>query len=155
MSAEPVALQLVRRLLLATLLLSLVGTISELLLLEHFEDVWQWTPVALIGTALLVLAWYALGRGPRSLNVFRGLMVLFLVSGALGVFLHYRGNVEFELEMYPDMSGWKLFRETMMGATPALAPGSMMQTGLVGLAWAFRHPALRKTDTQSPERSLP
>lgn len=54
-----------------------------------------------------------------------------------------QGNVEFELEMYPDLSGWKLFRDSMMGATPALAPGAMVQIGLVGLAWTFRHPAFK------------
>ena len=45
-----------RTLLLLTLLVSLVGTLAELLLLEHFEDVWQWTPVVLLGAALFTLA---------------------------------------------------------------------------------------------------
>ena len=136
-----------RRLLLVTLIVSLVGTIIELLLLEHFEDVWQWTPIILLFAALLSVGWHALDRGPRSLNVLRGLMVLCMASGLVGVLLHYRGNVEFELEMYPDLSGWKLFKEAMMGATPALAPGAMLQVGLIGLAWTFRHPAFgsRKT----------
>lgn len=143
---EPQPLRTIRLVLLATLLLSLAGTGAELLLLEHFEDAWQYAPLVLVGLAFAVLAWHALDRGPRSLNVFRFLMALFLVAGLLGILLHYRGNVEFELEMYPDLAGWKLFRETMMGATPALAPGSMMQVGLVGLAWAFRHPALGRPD---------
>lgn len=126
---------------LITLVVSLVGTLAELLLLEHFEDAWQWAPIALLAAALLTLGWHALERGPLSLNVLRGLMVLCLVSGFVGLLLHYRGNVEFELEMYPDLSGWKLFKDAMMGATPALAPGAMVQLGLVGLAWTFRHPA--------------
>lgn len=137
----------IRRILLGTLLLSLTGTVSELLLLEHFEDAWQWTPIVLIGSTLLSLGWFSLAKGAGSLNVFRSIMVLCLVSGIVGVALHYKGNVEFELEMYPDMSGWKLFKETMMGATPALAPGAMAQIGLIGLAWAFRHPAGRPKET--------
>jgi hypothetical protein len=132
-----------RRLLLVTLVVSLIGTLVELLLLEHFEDIWQWTPIILLAAALATLAWHALDRGAASLNVLRGLMVLCIVGGAVGVLLHYQGNVEFELEMYPDLSGWKLFRDSMMGATPALAPGTMLQIGLVGLAWTFRHPALK------------
>ena len=132
--------------------MSLVGTIAELLLLEHFEDVWQWTPIILIALALVTLLWHALDRSAASLNVLRGLMVLFVVGGALGVVLHFQGNVEFELEMYPDLSGWNLFRDSMMGATPALAPGAMVQIGLVGLAWTFRHPALTPNATaSSPE----
>ena len=136
-----------RKLLLLTLVVSLVGTLAEPLLLEHFEDAWQWTPIVLLGAALAVLAWHGLERGAASLNVLRGLMVLSMLSGLVGLLLHYKGNVEFELEMYPDLAGWKLFKEAMMGATPALAPGAMMQIGLVGLAWTFRHPAF----TTEPE----
>jgi hypothetical protein len=141
-----------RTLLLFTLVVSLIGTLVELLLLEHFEDVWQWTPIVLLGAAVVTLAWHALDRSAASLNVLRGLMVLCITSGAVGVLLHFQGNVEFELEMYPDLSGWSLFRDSMMGATPALAPGAMLQIGLVGLAWTFRHPALTlNTATKSPE----
>lgn len=132
-----------RKLLLVTLIVSVVGTLSELLLLEHFEDAWQWAPIALLIATLVALALHRLDRGPVSLNVLRGLMVLCIVSGAVGVLLHYKGNVEFELEMYPDLSGWQLFKDSMMGATPALAPGAMLQIGLVGLAWTFRHPAFK------------
>ena len=141
-----------RKLLLFTLIVSVVGTLVELLLLEHFEDAWQWAPIALLAGALLTLGWHALERGPTSLNVLRGLMVLCMASGLLGLILHYKGNVEFELEMYPDLSGWKLFKDAMMGATPALAPGAMLQIGLVGLAWTFRHPAYKSaTDAQPLE----
>jgi len=141
-----------RTLLLVTLLVSLIGTTAELLLLEHFEDVWQWTPIALLTAALLTLGWHALERGPTSLNVLRAIMVLSLASGFVGLLLHYRGNVEFELEMYPDLAGWKLFKDSMMGATPSLAPGAMMQIGLIGLAWTFRHPAFKsQPEAQSHE----
>jgi len=139
-----------RKLLLITLIVSLVGTIIELALLEHFEDAWQWTPIILLAAALLTLGWHALERGATSLNVLRGLMVLSAASGVVGVLLHYRGNVEFELEMYPDLHGWKLFKEAMMGATPALAPGAMLQIGLVGLAWTFRHPAFKPKNPAQP-----
>ena len=141
-----------RKLLLVTLIVSVVGTLIELLLLEHFEDAWQWAPVALLAASLVTLAWHGLEHGVASLNVLRALMVLCMASGLVGLLLHYKGNVEFELEMYPDLSGWKLFKDSMMGATPALAPGAMLQIGLVGLAWTFRHPALKPaTDAQSPE----
>jgi len=141
-----------RKLLFVTLLVSLIGTTVELILLEHFDDVWQWVPIALLIAALLTLGWHALERGPTSLNVLRALMVLFVASGLIGVLLHYRGNVEFELEMYPGLAGWKLFREAMMGATPALAPGAMIQVGLIGLAWTFRHPAFKsQQEAQSLE----
>lgn len=140
----------IRTVLLAALVLGLLGTLIELFLLEHTEDVWQWAPIGLMAAALLVLAWFALSRGPASLRAFRWLMVLFVASGLVGVWLHFKGNVEFELEMYPDLSGLELFKDAMMGATPSLAPGTMIQLGMIGLAWAFRHPAGRKAVSPEP-----
>jgi hypothetical protein len=123
----------VGRLLLALLLFGTVGTVAELLLLEHWDGWKQWVPLVLLGLALPIGTWaLAAPRGPalRSLGILMGLQVL---SGCLGVWFHYRGNVEFELEMSPDAAGWPLFREAMTGATPALAPGTMIWFGLLGL----------------------
>ena len=68
-------------------------------------------------------------------------MLAFVASGGLGVALHYRGNEAFELEMYPSRAGFELVRETLTGATPVLAPGSMSLLGLVGLVVTYRHPS--------------
>ena len=43
--------------------------------------------------------------------------------------------------------------ERLTGATPALAPGAMVQLGLIGLAYTFRHPALRSAATAGAARS--
>jgi hypothetical protein len=137
-----------RRLLAGILLLGLVGTGAELLLLEHTEDPWQLVPVALIGMATALVAWVALrpwGPGRAAVRALRGLMGLFVAAGAVGVVLHYRGNVEFEREREPELGGLGLFSAAMTGATPALAPGVMIQLGLLGLAYAHRHPALARS----------
>jgi len=73
-------------------------------------------------------------------------MLTFVVVGVLGVYQHYTGNAEFELEMYPSRAGLELFRESLKGATPTLAPASLSWIGLIGLAFAFRHPAGHKID---------
>ena len=132
-----------RRLLLALVLFGAAGLIAELALLEHWDDPWQWTPLALLGLVLVVgglLAWLPT---PGRLRAFRALMGLCLIAGVLGVYLHYRGNVEFELEREPTLGGLALLWEALRGATPALAPGALAQLGLFGLAYAFRHPLLR------------
>ena len=67
----------------------------------------------------------------------------FVAAGLLGTWLHYRGNVEFELERTPTLAGWALFRAAMEGATPSLAPGTMIHFGLIGLLFTWRHPAWR------------
>lgn len=125
-------------------LFGLLGSGAELLLLEHTEDFRQWIPLVLMITNLLVLGWHGLTRGPVSMRVFQGTAILFVISGFLGIFLHYQGNVEFELEMYPTITGGELFAKAMKGATPALAPGTMLVLGLLGLAYSYRHPVLRK-----------
>ena len=142
-----------RRVLLGILLLGLVGTGVELLLLKHFEDNWQIAPLALIGTALIVIAWHAVSPGQASLRTFQATMLLFTVSGAVGVLQHFRGNVEWELERSPGAAGVELFRLAVMGATPTLAPGTMLQLGLIGLLYAFRHPILaRGAEPSSSEK---
>ena len=67
------------------------------------------------------------------MRVFQTVMLLFLSSGVLGLYLHYRGNVEFELEMYPSLRGFGLFWEALKGATPALAP-ALTYPGSLSLA---------------------
>jgi hypothetical protein len=132
----------IRRILFWTLVLGLVGTAIELLLLEHFEDWRQRIPLALLGCAALVLVWHAVDRGAAPVRALQIVMLAFGAAGALGLTLHFRGNREFELEMYPTMAGLELFRRTMMGATPTLAPGTMIELALIGFAYTFRHPRL-------------
>ena len=122
------------------LLIGIVGTGVELLLLEHVDGAWQLVPLALIAVSLIVLLRHTRRRSRTTLMALRFVMAVFIISGVLGVWLHYRGNVEFELEMYPSMRGLELFREAMMGATPSLAPGTMIQLGLLGFVYAFRQP---------------
>ena len=122
-------------------LIGAVGTGAELLLLGHTEDLWQWVPLVLMAVSLVTLGWRVVARGSASLRVFQGTMMLIVLSGVVGLWLHYHGNVEFELEMYPGLQGFELFRESMTGATPTLAPGTMLELGLLGLLYTYRHPA--------------
>ena len=134
----------IRILLLALFAFGVVGSSVELLLLEHTEDVWQLSPLILMGLSLVAMVWLAIDERPVSVRVFQIMMLLYIVSGLIGLYLHYRGNVEFELEMYPGLSGVELFWEALKGATPSLAPGTMLVLGLLGLLYTFRHPTLRR-----------
>jgi hypothetical protein len=84
--------------------------------------------------------------------VLQALMLLFVVVGGLGLLLHFKGNIDFELEMQPDASGWPLIWAALKGATPTLAPGAMAQLGLIGLAYTYRHPALGGRASASASR---
>ena len=130
--------------LLFILVLGILGTGTELLLVGHYEDPWQFVPLGLFALALLVIGWQVVSRGPASVRVLQLVMALFVVSGALGAYLHYNMNVEFELELDPELRGFALFKEAIAGATPALAPVTMVLLGMIGLVYTHRHPWLRR-----------
>lgn len=133
-------LSAMRRALFWMLALGLVGVGLELVLLGHYDGAWQWAPLVLIAVGVAVVVWHLASRRRAGLRPLRWLMWVFALSGIVGTWLHYRGNVEFELEMYPDLSGFALFREAMTGATPSLAPGTMILLAAIGLLYSFRHP---------------
>jgi hypothetical protein len=141
-----------RRFVLVALTVGLIGVLADLIVLKHFEDSWQLVPMVLIGLALGVIAWYLLGGGAASVRLLQILMLFFVVAGVAGVVLHFRGNMEFQLDIDPSLRGWDLFTKVIHAkAPPALAPGAMAQLGLLGLAYAFRHPAFgQKAAPESP-----
>jgi hypothetical protein len=130
--------------------MGVVGTAADLLLTGHVEDAWQLAPLALFGASAIVMVWHLARGGRASLRTHQALMGLYIISGFIGTFLHYRANIEFEMEMYPGLAGFELFWKAIQGASPpSLAPGAMIALGLLGLLYAYRHPAL---DTDSPDR---
>jgi hypothetical protein len=150
-SPEPAALQTIRRLLLAILTMAMLGTAIDLLLLAHYEEIWQWLPLALIAAALPVTAWLWRAGTPRAVTSFRVVMVLLVAAGLAGLALHYTGNREFQHEMDPALAGWALFTAVVTAkAPPALAPASMIQLGLIGLLATYRHPAVRRAAGRAP-----
>jgi len=144
--AEPGVPRAMRALLLLILTLGMLGTAADLLLLDHYENVWQVVPLVLIATGLATVAAVTLRSGWLWIAALRIVMVLFLAAGALGILLHYRGNSEFQREMDPSLDGWALVVKVMTAkAPPALAPASMMQLGMIGLLYTYRHPALTRS----------
>ena len=129
-----------RRLLLLTLLLGLLGTLAELFLLAHTEGAWQLSPMLLSGLALGSLAWHGIAGSRGSLIAVRGAMLLLLVCGTIGVWLHLGANLDWERESNPSLGGLELFRAALAGAMPVLAPGSMVPLALVGFAFTLCHP---------------
>jgi peptidoglycan/LPS O-acetylase OafA/YrhL len=141
--AEQVALHTMRQLLLVLVTAGMLGTAADLLLLEHFENAWQLPPLVLIGIALLVVAWLFIGGGPVTVIAMRIIMICFIAVGCVGILLHYNGNSEFQREIDPTLHGWALVVKVMTAkAPPALAPASMIQLGLLGLLYTYRHPSL-------------
>lgn len=138
-----------RKLILALLIAGMVGLLAELYLLDHYEILWQWAPVVALLAGLAAAIAVAVRPVPATLRPFQVVMTLFVIVGLVGVGLHLRGNLEFEREMDPSASGVHLFREALSGAFPSLAPGALIQLGLLGLVHAWKHPALGRSGPSS------
>lgn len=123
------------RLLLLTFALGSAGVAAELLLLEHFEDWRQIIPLVLLGGGIIAAGLHARHRSSGSERLLGGSLLLMAASGIVGQVLHFQGNMEFELEADPAIGRWPLVVESLMGATPALAPGTMVLLAVVGYAY--------------------
>lgn len=139
---DGVMLRRVRRVLLWIVLIGLTGVATELLFLNHDEEFTQVIPLGLIAGAYAVIAWHGLRPGTLSVYAMQLVMGCLVFAGPLGMYLHYSANAEFQREIDPSLSGLALFWKVMAAKTPpALAPGSMSQLGLLGLVYAYLHPA--------------
>jgi hypothetical protein len=143
---EPDPLGTIRKILLWSLLAGSAGTLLELLLIGHDEMATQLAPLVLLAGGGLVSVWAFIAPRAVALRTLQLLMVIFVLSGVVGVVLHYQGNEAFELEMSPTRGGMSLISKTLTGATPVLAPGSMSLLGLIGLAFTYGHPGLRSPE---------
>ena len=123
---------------LGVLLLGFGGLLAELALVAHFEDLAQWIPIGLLAAGLVVLAVdLGLARG-WTLRLVQLTMVLMVAAGGLGIYFHFHGSREFQLEMDPQMRGTTLVWHVLRAKSPpTLAPGSMVQLGILGLGYAY------------------
>jgi len=137
--------ELLRRWVLGVIVLGLIGTVTELLLLEHYEEPLQFVPLVLIATAMIVLAWHVRRQDVASLRAIQIVMGLFVLAGFVGMAAHFRGSAEYQLEIDPDIGRWDLLKKILQAkAPPLLAPGMMIQLGLLGLAYAYTDFRYRK-----------
>jgi hypothetical protein len=123
---------------LGVLVLGLAGTGTELVLLEHYEQALQFVPLVLIVAAVAAIIWQVMRHDAASLRGLEIIMVLFVLAGFAGVVAHFHGSAEFQLDLNPSMTAWELVEKVMRAkAPPLLAPGMMLQMGLLGLAYVY------------------
>ncbi len=113
-----------------------LGTAGELFLLGHYEGGWQLVPILIIGMSLFCMI-IMLVRPLRLINrVFLILMLISCLSGLVGIWFHLKANYEFESELYASKSFSENMWASFSGALPALAPGSMIVFGLIGIVFS-------------------
>jgi len=134
---------MVRRRVLALVALGFVGTAVELWLLAHDEDVKQWIPFLVIAIALTAIVWWwGSTASSAAVRAVQAAMVIVIITGAIGVVLHYRANMEFQLELDPSLGGVALMKKVLEAKSPpALASGNLSLLGLLGLVAVSREPS--------------
>ena len=133
-----------RKILLGIFLIGAGGIAIELWLLNHYEELDQFIPLGLAAAGTIAAVIAAIRPTATTVRVLQFVMLLCVLSGFLGIWFHFQATTEFQLEMDSSLRGWALFRKAIVAkAPPALAPGAMIQLGLIGLAYTFKHPALR------------
>jgi len=142
-------IELLRRWILLILVLGLIGTVTELVLLGHYEQPLQFVPLVLIVAAVGVLWWEFRRHDLASRRAMQIVMALFVLAGFVGFAAHFYGSAEYQLELNPDMSNWELLEKILRAkAPPLLAPGMMLQLGLLGLAYVFSDSRFRRSETK-------
>jgi hypothetical protein len=121
--------------------------VADLLFIGHFEDTNQLIPLVMAGAGLASLGWVAIWPGIAALRAMQFVMLCFIGTGFIGITLHFQANAEFQREIDPAISTRDLFwKVTSATAPPALSPGLMVQLGVLGLVYTYKHPALREQE---------
>lgn len=142
----------IRRFLLALLVFGMSGVLLELVLIAHYEDGAQLIPLVGIGGALAIVAWHALRPDAASVRLIQIAMLALLLTGVTGIALHFDGAAEFQREIDPTQGWWTVAMKVVrVHAPPLLAPGVLVQLGLVGLIYSYRHPATAGLATRHEE----
>jgi hypothetical protein len=135
------------------------GTILELIAAKHYQDAVQLVPFAFCGAGIVavLLAW----KRPGRVRV-QGLRLLMLATAGgtlLGIWKHVEGNVGFQREMHPTLSGWPLIEGALTGRAPLLASGALAATAAIAVAATFAAgwraalpgtPSVRQTPVRGP-----
>ena len=142
MITDPIDRRL-RGFLLALAALAFVTTLLELWLENHFKEPLQLVPWAVCVAGLAALAGLALRPGRATLLAARAVMLVAIAGGALGVIVHLKENISFQLDIHPGLAVTDVLGAALKGAAPLLAPGSLAFAALVALAATYQHPLVR------------
>jgi hypothetical protein len=144
---EAAAIAFIRRAILALVALGTIAMSIELLLIGHSEDTDQLIPLVVAALGLLAVVAVAVAPRVGTLRLLQFLMLTYMGTGVIGMTLHFKANAEFQREIDPSLGGQALFWKVVEAtAPPALAPGVMVQLGLLGLVYTYKHPALSEPD---------
>ena len=114
-----------------------VGTIVELLLVGHAEDLIQIVPFVLCVLGLVALAAVWLRPGRSTVLALRIVMIAVVLGSLVGVAEHFEGNLELGRETQPNADAMRLLTAGLAGGNPLLAPGILAISGALAMAATY------------------
>src|SRR5215469_17062693 len=117
---DGVVLERLRLWIVGIIVLGLIGTMTELLLLEHDEQALQFVPLVLMVLGAVTLGWHAMAKSTASLRALQVVMGLFVLSGFAGMAAHFNGSMEYQLELNPDLTMAELLDKILHAKAPPL-----------------------------------
>jgi len=117
-----------------------VGTVAELVMLEHDEGLLQKVPFALcaLGLASVVAARFWPTRETQLATVV--VAIVTAIGASIGVIEHIEGNLGFAKK---HATFWDKVHQALTGNAPPLAPGMLVIAAVLTLAAVFATRALR------------
>ena len=151
MISPDITLARLRRFLLCLSVLLLGGTVVELLLVNHKEDVVQLIPFFLCGLGVIATLLVLVRPRRGTLLVLRVCMGLVICGSIFGIYEHFANNVAFQREIKPNTPMSEALMSAIAGANPLLAPGTLAVAAVLALAATYYHPALDKNNQEGKQ----
>jgi hypothetical protein len=131
-----------RRFLLVLSILLFGGTVVELLLVNHKDDVVQLIPFVLCGLGSITTCLVLIRPRRATLLALRVCMMLVVCGSIFGIYEHFANNVAFQREIKPNAPMSEALVSALAGGNPLLAPGTLAVAAVLALAATYYHPAL-------------
>ena len=132
-----------RRFLLVLSAFLFCGTLVELWLVNHTEDLVQWLPFILCGVAVVVVLSVLLRPRRGTFLSLKAWMIVVIAGSLFGVYEHVTNNIAFEREIAPTAPLLRIFREALSGANPLLAPATLAVAALLALTATYKHAEIK------------
>jgi hypothetical protein len=143
--------ELLRRCLLALVLLSVGGVAVELAMIRHWKTPVQLVPWVMLAVAATAAVLLASRPSPKVIRTVRVLAVVIALTAIFGVYEHVEENYdagpldqryETTWQTMPAVARWWAAISKTVGPAPPIAPAVLGQAALGLLFATIRHPAL-------------
>lgn len=118
------------------------GSLVELIALNHTKETLQWTPFILSLLGIALIGWVFFRPDHKAITALRTGMIVIIIGSLIGVFVHIQGNLEFAMEINPNLTLIQMVGKALGGANPLMAPGVLAVAAIMAMTTTYQHPLL-------------